>query len=100
MDRSSGQGRVPQVDWREAGDRSVLGRLAIIGSTVCGMAAAATPLLLWMAPTPTILYLTFLWGFVACLGVIGCMKYMPEHRHEMMALEMAKSGPESGPPRP
>lgn len=99
MNGSNGQGSVPRVDRREADDRPVVSRIAIIGSTTCGMAAAATPLLLWMAPTPTILYLTFLWGFVACAGVVWFMKFMPEHRDEMATLKVAENGSESGPPR-
>ena len=74
-------------------------RFAIIGTTTCGMAAAVTPLLLWMAWSPTVLYLVFLWGFVACLGVIWLWRYLPEHRHEMARFRDANSGAESGPPR-
>ncbi len=79
--------------------RRGMDRFAIIGTTTCGMAAAATPLLLWMAWSPTVLYLVFLWGFVACLGVIWLWRYLPEHRHEMARFRDANSGAESGPPR-
>ena len=52
-----------------------------------------------MAWSPTVLYLVFLWGFVACLGVIWLWRYLPENRHEMARFRDAKSGAESGPPR-
>ncbi|MDP6705162.1 MAG: hypothetical protein QF893_02370 [Alphaproteobacteria bacterium] len=100
MAQASEGGSVPQVARRPADDRPILSRIAIIGSTACGMAAAATPLMLWMAPTPTILYLTFLWGFVACIGVLGFMKYMPEHRHELAPVKASENAPQNAPPRP
>jgi class 3 adenylate cyclase len=99
MEPTGGQGSVLQVERRQVDDRPILSRIAIIGSTTCGMAAAATPLLVWMAPTPTILYLTFLWCFVACLGVIGFMKYMSEHRHETVSFRSANGGPDGSSPR-
>ncbi len=99
MEPTSGPGSVPRVRQGKVDDWPGLSRFAIIGTTTCGMAAAVTPLLLWMAWSPTVLYLVFLLGFVACLGVIWLWRYLPEHRHEMDRFRDANSGAESGPPR-
>ncbi len=62
--------------------QSPLGRLAVAGYTVCGLVAAATPLLLWMAWSTTVFYLVILGGFLACCGIVLLSKFLPEYREE------------------
>ncbi len=59
-----------------------LGRLLIVAYSVCGMIATMTPLLLWMAWSPTVLGLTLLAGFLACVGIVWLTKFLPEYADE------------------
>ena len=85
---------VPQVR-RKAGESAALAGAApltraeralryvgIVGYSICGAVAVATPLLLWMTWSPEVYYLVLLAGFLACCGIVFLSKFLPEYRNE------------------
>jgi hypothetical protein len=77
---------IPQVRRREPAAPKRISHSRIvhwagaIGYSFCGVAATATPLVLWMSWSETSYYLTLLGGFVACCGIAVLSKYLPEYQ--------------------
>ena len=61
-------------------DSAVVRWVSIVGYSICGLVATATPLLLWMSWSETSYYLIILAGFLACCGIVGLSKFLPEYR--------------------